>query len=53
LIGEKVKAIVCLGLENEKIHAAFGDKIKTIIDTKSASDAVNAAFQLAEKGDAV
>ncbi|MDB5231182.1 MAG: murD [Chitinophagaceae bacterium] len=53
LIGEKVKAIVCLGVENEKIHDAFRDKVKVIVDTKSASEAVIAAFQLAQKGDTV
>ena len=53
LVAEKVRAIVCLGLENEKIHEAFKDKVKVITDTKTAADAVMAAFQLAEKGDAV
>jgi UDP-N-acetylmuramoylalanine--D-glutamate ligase len=53
LVKEKVKAIVCLGIDNKKIHAAFKDVVKTIVDTASASDAVHAAFNLATKGDAV
>jgi UDP-N-acetylmuramoylalanine--D-glutamate ligase len=53
LVKEKVKAIVCLGLDNKKIHTAFKDVVKTIVDTTSAHDAVQAAFNLATKGDAV
>jgi UDP-N-acetylmuramoylalanine--D-glutamate ligase len=53
LVKEKVKAIVCLGLDNKKIHTAFKDVVKTIVDTASAHDAVQAAFNLATKGDAV
>jgi UDP-N-acetylmuramoylalanine--D-glutamate ligase len=53
LVKEKVKAIVCLGLDNKKIHAAFDGTVKTIIDTDNASKAVLSAFSLASKGDAV
>ncbi|MDB5192897.1 MAG: murD [Segetibacter sp.] len=53
LVQEKVKAIVCLGVDNKKIHAAFKDVVKTIIDTDNAKDAVNTAFNLAGKGEAV
>lgn len=53
LVEEKVKAIVCMGLDNSKIHTAFQGKIKTIVDTQSAEAAVKAAFRLAEKGDVV
>lgn len=53
LIKEKVKAIVCLGTDNKKIHAAFKDLVKTIVDTQSAKEAVVSAFNLAAKGDAV
>ncbi len=53
LVKEKVKAIVCMGLDNTKIHTAFENAVKTIVDTKSAKDAVAAAFSFAEKGDAV
>ncbi|MCD6062305.1 MAG: murD [Flavipsychrobacter sp.] len=53
LVEEKVKAIVCMGIDNAPIHAAFSEKIRTIVDTKSAMEAVQAAYALAEKGDAV
>lgn len=53
LVQEKVKAIVCMGLDNAPIHAAFDGVVENVIDTKSAKDAVNAAYSLAEKGDVV
>ena len=53
LVKEKVKAIVCLGKDNKKIHRAFGDVVKTIVDTSSADEAVAAAKQIAVKGDVV
>ncbi len=53
LVAEKVKAIICLGIDNKKIHEAFVNKISTIIDTTTAKEAVQAAFKLAEKGDTV
>ncbi len=53
LVKERVKAIVCMGLDNKKIHSAFKDVIKTIVDTQSAHDAVTTAFNLALKGEAV
>ena len=53
LVKEKVKAIVCMGLDNSKIHEAFEEDIPLMIDTKSAREAVQAAFELSEKGDVV
>ena len=53
LVQEKVKAIICLGLENKKIHEAFESVITNIIDVDNALDAVKTAFKLSEKGDAV
>lgn len=53
LVKEKVKGIVCMGLDNKKIHTAFGGMVKNIVDTVSAADAVQAAFQMAVKGDVV
>jgi UDP-N-acetylmuramoylalanine--D-glutamate ligase len=53
LVAEKVKAIVCLGVDNQKIHDAFGDTIPLILDTQSAHDAVHTAFQVANKGEVV
>ena len=42
-----------MGLDNKKIHTAFKDIVPTIVDTKSADEAVKAAFSLATKGNAV
>lgn len=53
LVKEKVKAIVCLGTDNLKIHEAFGDIMPLIVNTGSAAEAVQAAFHVAEKGDVV
>jgi UDP-N-acetylmuramoylalanine--D-glutamate ligase len=53
LIKSKVKAIVCLGADNSRIHDAFQDEVATIVDTATAYDAVNAAYKLATKGDTV
>ena len=55
LVREKVKAIVCLGVDNTKIHAAFGDITgeDKIVDTRSAEEAVKAAASFAEAGDVV
>jgi UDP-N-acetylmuramoylalanine--D-glutamate ligase len=53
LIQEKVKAIVCMGLDNAPIHAAFDNVVTDIVDTQSASEAVRAAYTLAGNGDTV
>jgi len=53
LVKEKVKAIVCMGVDNQKIHDAFKEAVDVIVDTASAKDAVQASFHLAEKGDVV
>jgi UDP-N-acetylmuramoylalanine--D-glutamate ligase len=53
LVAQKVKAIVCLGLETKKIHKAFKDKVKEIVDVTSAVEAVNASYRLAKPGDVV
>jgi UDP-N-acetylmuramoylalanine--D-glutamate ligase len=53
LVHEKVKAIVCLGLDNQKIKSAFQDKGVEIVETKSMSEAVRSAYFLASKGDSV
>jgi len=52
LVKEKVKAIVCMGTDNSKIHAAFDGEVK-LIDTGSAENAVKAAFEAATPGDVV
>jgi UDP-N-acetylmuramoylalanine--D-glutamate ligase len=53
LVKEKVKAIICLGKDNRKIHEAFGNIISPIVNTGSALEAVHAAFLFATKGDVV
>lgn len=53
LVREKVKAIICLGLDNRKIHEAFQSDVSVIVNTTSARDAVFSAFRLANKGDVV
>jgi len=53
LVKEKVKAIVCLGVDNRKIHEAFGNDVPLMINTETAKDAVQAAFHFANKGDVV
>lgn len=53
LVKEKVKAIVCMGLDNRKIHEAFGKTVEVMVNTSSAREAVHAAFHLANKGDVV
>lgn len=53
LVKEKVKAIVCLGTDNTKIHRAFGNTVEVMVNTSSAEEAVKAAFHLSSKGDVV
>jgi len=53
LVKEKVKAIVCLGVDNRKIHEAFRNDVPVIVNTGSAKEAVKTAFHLANKGDVV
>lgn len=53
LVKKKVKAIICMGLDNSKIIDFFKDKKDIIIDTASIEDAVKAAKTITEKGDAV
>lgn len=55
VVRKKVKAIVCLGTDNSKIHAAYEGIVgaERIVDTTSAVDAVRAAAEFAESGDVV
>lgn len=53
LVREKVKAIVCLGVDNAKIMKAFGNVVDIMVETTSMSEAVKIAQKIAEKGDAV
>ena len=49
LVDEKVKAIICLGENNEKIKEAFQSKVETLVEARSAVEAVAYAYRLAEK----
>jgi len=53
LVRQRVKAIVCLGKDNAKIHKAFEDIVPLITDTSSATEAVKAAYKMGKKGDVV
>ncbi len=53
LVKEKVKAIVCMGTDNQKIVEFFKDIVPVIIETDSAKKAVTESFKLAEKGEVV
>lgn len=53
LVKDKVKAIVCLGENNEKIINAFGDLVETIVEAKNATEAVAYGYQLAKKNETV
>jgi UDP-N-acetylmuramoylalanine--D-glutamate ligase len=53
MVHEKVKAIVCLGVDNTNIHKAFDGHVKTIVDTLSMDEAVKKAYNLASKDEVV
>ncbi|WP_231426289.1 UDP-N-acetylmuramoyl-L-alanine--D-glutamate ligase [Pedobacter sp. Leaf250] len=53
LVQSKVKAIVCLGKDNKRIHDAFEDDVEVIVNTFSADEAAQIAFHLAKRGDTV
>ena len=53
LIKEKVKAIVCMGVDNRKIQEAFQNDVPVMVNTTSAKEAVHTAFRLGNKGDVV
>ena len=53
LVEQKVTAIVCMGLDNVKIHEVFENMVKHIVDATSAHDAVQMAFALAGRDSVV
>ena len=53
MVTDKVKAIICLGQNNQKIIKSFQGKVDTIVQASSMSEAVNHSFSLANKGEAV
>lgn len=52
-VHEKVKAIICLGIDNEKIKKAFSNVVDIMIETTSMNEAVKIASKIAEEGEAV
>jgi len=53
LVSEKVKAIICLGIDNHKIIEAFKSRVEMIVEVKSATEAVAYGYQLARKDETV
>ena len=53
LVDEKVKAVICLGENNDKIKDAFCDKVETLVEARSAVEAVAYAYRLARKDESV
>ena len=53
LVREKVKAIVCLGLDNDKIKNMFGNVVDIIVETAGAEEAVKVSHKLADRGEVV
>lgn len=53
LVADKVKAIVCLGVDNKKIMEAFTEEVQLIFDTESITEAVKIAYKLAKKEEVV
>jgi UDP-N-acetylmuramoylalanine--D-glutamate ligase len=52
-INEKVKAIICLGVDNSKLYENFGNMVDIIVETQFMSEAVKIAYKIAEAGDNV
>ena len=52
-VNEKVKAIICLGVDNKKLYEAFGNMVDIIIETQYMSEAVKIAYKVSEAGDNV
>lgn len=52
-VNEKVKAIICLGVDNKKLMENFGNMVDVIIETQFMSEAVKIAYKIASAGDNV
>ncbi len=53
LVREKVKAIICLGMDNSKLRHAFGNAVDIFVETYAMSEAIKVAYKIAERGDTV
>ena len=52
-VNEKVKAIICLGIDNEKLFRSFGNMVDIMVETQFMSEAIKIAYKIAESGDNV
>ena len=52
-VNEKVKAIICLGIDNEKLMNTFGNMVDIIVETQFMTEAIKIAYKVAEAGDNV
>jgi UDP-N-acetylmuramoylalanine--D-glutamate ligase len=53
LVPGRVKALICMGLDNRLLHDAFSDVVPLMVNTTSMEESVRMAYHLAEKGDVV
>ena len=53
LVRDKVKAIICLGVDNKKLMETFSGVIPTIVEARSAMEAVAYGYRLAKKDESV
>lgn len=53
LVKDKVRVLICMGVDNSKLHRDFGNKVDIIVDALSAKEAVQKAYELAQPGDTV
>ncbi len=53
LVREKVRAIICLGMDNSRILETFGNVVDLLVETYAMSEAVKVAYKIAERGDTV
>ena len=53
LVKDKVHTLICLGIDNGKLHDCFKDKVENLVDTTSAKEAVELAYKYAKPGDTV
>jgi UDP-N-acetylmuramoylalanine--D-glutamate ligase len=53
LVKSKVRAMICLGLDNTKLHSAFGKCVDIMVNVTNMNDAVRMAYNLGNSGDAI
>jgi UDP-N-acetylmuramoylalanine--D-glutamate ligase len=53
LVREKVKAIICLGVDNSKLIEAFGNVVEPLVETFSMEEAIKVAYKVSGRGDTV